>query len=204
MLLSLPDRAQWLLVLAHGAGAGMRHPFMEALAARLHARDVATLRYEFPYMAAGKKRPDRPDKLHAAVRAACAEARARAPHLRLAAGGKSMGGRMTSQALSEAPEERVEACVFFGFPLHPAKRPSTDRAAHLPQVPVPLLFLQGERDALADLTLLRPIVAALPRATLVEFPLADHGFDAPKRAGDVIDALAARAAAWLHDLRTVS
>lgn len=201
-LLLRPERARWLYALAHGAGAGMRHPFMTAIAEALAARGIATLRYEFPYMAAGKKRPDPPVQLVATVRAACAAARELAPDLRLVAGGKSMGGRMTSTALAAAPEARIEGVVFLGFPLHPAKQPGTTRAAHLRDVPVPMLFVQGTRDALAEPALLRPIVAALgARATLHELEGADHGFAVPRRSGrepaDVLAEVARVIDGWL-------
>jgi len=207
-LLVRPPDARWLYVLAHGAGAGMRHPFMESIATALAARAIATLRYEFPYVAAGCKRPDPPGTLVATVREACAAARDLAPDLRLVAGGKSMGGRMTSTALAAAPEPRVEGVIFLGFPLHPAKQPATVRAAHLPGVPVPMLFVQGTRDALAEPALLRPVIAALgPRATLHEIEGADHGFSVPKRAslsGVVVDHIGDVIAGWLDGLAPTS
>jgi uncharacterized protein len=202
-LLVRPPDARWLYVLAHGAGAGMRHVLMEDIAQALAAEQVATLRYEFPYMASGKKRPDPPEVAVATVRAACAAAREVAPDLRLAAGGKSFGGRMTSTALAAAPEPRVEGCVFLGFPLHPAKQPATKRAEHLVNVPVPMLFVQGTRDALAEPALLRPIVATLPRATLHEIDGADHGFAVPRRQQDprlVIPEIASTVRRWLDGL----
>jgi predicted alpha/beta-hydrolase family hydrolase len=156
-----------LLVLAHGAGAGMRHPFLEDLSHRLAARGLATVRYQFPYAEAGRRRPDRAPALLATVRAAIGTAASLEPDLPLFAGGKSMGGRMSSLAASEAPLDRVNGLVFFGFPLHPPGKLSTERAQHLFQVSVPMLFLQGTRDRLADLELLRPICSRLgPRAQL--------------------------------------
>jgi hypothetical protein len=186
-LLARDDASFALLVLAHGAGAGMRHPHLERLAARLLAHGVATLRYEFPYMTAGGRRPDRPPVLHAAVRAAVRAARALEPALPLLAGGRSMGGRMTSQA--EAEEALgVSGLVFFAFPLHPAGKPAIDRAAHLDRVGLPMLFLSGTRDALAELALLEGVCASLgERARLVLYQGADHSFKAPKRLGRSLD-----------------
>jgi len=202
-LLVRPPDARWLFVLGHGAGAGMRHPFMEGAAEALAARGIATLRYEFPYMAAGKRAPDRAPVLLATVRAACAAARAAAPDLRLCAGGKSMGGRMTSMAMAEKPELAIDALVFLGFPLHPSKQPATARAEHLGAVTVPMLFVQGTRDALAEPKLLKPIVARLG-ATIYELDGADHGFALPKKAGrdeaSVLAEVAEVIAAWLDRL----
>ena len=196
-----PAKAQRLLVLGHGAGAGMRHPFMEALAGELAAAGVATLRYQFPCMEKRQRVPDRPAVLTATVRAAVHAAAEAAPDLPLLAGGKSLGGRMTSLAASEEPLEQVEGLVFFGFPLHPPNQPSTKRAEHLARVSVPMLFLQGTRDALADLTLLRPICEGLgSRATLDVIETADHSFHVLKRAGktdaDVLRELAQAVARW--------
>jgi predicted alpha/beta-hydrolase family hydrolase len=200
-LLARPDDATCLAVLAHGAGAGMRHPFMEGIAERLVARRIATLRYQFPYTEAGRRRPDPPRLLEATVRAAIAAAAAAAPDLPLVAGGKSMGGRMTSMAAAAAPLPGVRGLFFLGFPLHPAGQPATRRGEHLAAVTVPMLFLQGGRDALADLGLLRPLVAALgARAALHEIAAADHGFHVLVRSGrsdgDVLDELAGQLAAW--------
>lgn len=183
-LLLRPADARWLLVFAHGAGAGMRHRFMAAMCASLAAVGVASFRYQFPYMESGGRRPDPRTTLLATVRAAIASAHAAAPDLPLLAGGKSMGGRMTSLAAAEAPLERVRGLVFFGFPLHASGRPSEERGAHLAEVGIPMLFLQGERDKLADLTLLRPICAGLgDRAALHVVPTADHSFHVLKRSG---------------------
>ena len=189
-------------VLAHGAGAGMRHPFMNALAAALVARGIATLRYQFPYMERGSKRPDRPALAHATVRAAVAAARQRLPNVALVAGGKSFGGRMTSQAQASAALEGVAGLVFLGFPLHPVGKPSDERAHHLADVRIPMLFLQGDRDELADLTLLRPVVTRLAsRATLEVFPDADHSFHVKASTGrkdaDVRADLVDRLIAWM-------
>ena len=182
-LLDLPTRATCLLVLAHGAGAGMRHPFMESAAAELGARGIATLRYQFPYMQKKSRRPDPPAVLQATVRAAVRAAAAAGPDLPLLAGGKSMGGRMTSLAAAAQPLEGVRGIVFLGFPLHAAGNPSNERGAHLSGVTVPMLFLQGTRDRLADLDRLRPLLAGIPGATLKAFEGADHSFHLPKSAG---------------------
>ena len=162
----------------------MTHPFMAAVAAGLAARGIASLRYQFPYMEQGKRRTDPPATAHAAVRAATAEAARRLPDIPLFAGGKSFGGRMTSQAQAVAPLPGVRGLVFLGFPLHPAKRPSRSRGDHLFEVNIPMLFLQGTRDALADLAELRPVCEALgARATLELFEGADHSFHVPARSG---------------------
>ncbi len=198
-LLQTPSRARACYVLAHGAGAGMRHPFMAAVAAELSQRGIATLRYQFPYMEHGAKRPDPPALAQAAVRAAVATALKLLPRLPLIAGGKSFGGRMTSQAQAVAPLKGVCGLAFLGFPLHPAGKPSQDRAKHLFAVGVPMMFLQGTRDALAMLDQLEPVCRELgPRATLKLFEDADHSFHVPARSGrtdaqvrsDVLDALA--------------
>jgi uncharacterized protein len=183
-LLLAPSRPSACYVFAHGAGAGMAHPFMAAVATGLAERGIATLRYQFPYMEKRAKRPDPPKVAHAAVRAAVAEARRQLPKMPLFAGGKSFGGRMTSQAQASAPLDGVAGLAFFGFPLHPANRPSRGRAAHLSGVTIPMLFLQGTRDALADLGELEPVCAALGRrATLRLFDDADHSFHVPARTG---------------------
>jgi predicted alpha/beta-hydrolase family hydrolase len=183
ILLRPPDA--WLLyVLAHGAGAGMRHRFMDAIAEALAARGIATLRYEFPYMAVGGRRPDPPLVLQASVRAAVAEAARLAPDLPLVAGGKSLGGRMTSGAQAREPLPGVSALVFLGFPLHPPKQPGVSRAEHLAGVHVPMLFLQGTRDDLADLDLVTGVCRGLgPRATLHVVDGANHAFEVLKRSG---------------------
>lgn len=198
-LLQAPPDARACYVLAHGAGAGMTHSFMEAVADGLAGRGVATLRYQFPYMERGSKRPDAPPLAHAAVRAAAAEAHRLWPHLPIFAGGKSFGGRMTSQAQATQPLPGVVGIAFLGFPLHPAGKPSQERAAHLQQVLCPMWFWQGTRDELADMALLKPIVEQLgTRATLEIAPEADHSFHVPARSGrkdaevlsDGLDALA--------------
>jgi predicted alpha/beta-hydrolase family hydrolase len=199
-LLQAPPRARACYVLAHGAGAGMAHPFMAAVAAGLGERDIASLRYQFPYMERGGKRPDLPQLAHATVRAAVAEALRLLPELALIAGGKSFGGRMTSQAQAAAPLQGVRGLAFLGFPLHPAGRPSQDRGKHLFDVRIPMLFLQGTRDTLAMQGELEPLCEALgARATLKLFQDADHSFHVPARSGrtdaqvrnEMLDVLAA-------------
>jgi predicted alpha/beta-hydrolase family hydrolase len=183
-LLEIAKGSKLCLVLAHGAGAGMEHPFMAAIAQDLAARDIATLRYQFPYMERGEKRMDAPPLCHATVRAAVAAAAQLIPEVPLIAGGKSFGGRMTSQAQAVNPLPGVRGLAFFGFPLHPPDKPSIDRAAHLYKVKIPMLFLQGTRDNLADLTLLRPLVGELENlATLKVLEGADHSFHVLKRSG---------------------
>jgi predicted alpha/beta-hydrolase family hydrolase len=179
-----PPQARACLVLAHGAGAGMTHRSMAAIADGLAARGVATLRYQFLYMERGGKRVDPPAVAQGTVRQAVAAARLRAPSLPLFAGGRSFGGRMTSQAQAQAPLDGVRGLVFFAFPLHPAGKPSDSRAAHLADVAIPMLFLQGSNDALAELDLLRATVASLAdRATLDLIADADHSFHVPARSG---------------------
>jgi predicted alpha/beta-hydrolase family hydrolase len=183
-LLLSPDRARACLVLAHGAGAGMTHPFMIAAAAGLYERGIGTLRYQFPYMEVGSRRPDGPGLAQATVRAAVNEANVRLPDLALFAGGKSFGGRMTSQAQAESPLPNVRGIAFFGFPLHPAGKPSVLRAGHLLGVQVPMLLLQGDRDALAQPDLIKQTVAGLgDRATITLLPDADHSFHVRARSG---------------------
>ena len=200
-LLLRPADAQWLYVLAHGAGAGMRHRFMSAVAEALAERGVATLRYQFPYTEAGGRRPDPPGVLQATVRAAVTTAATVAPGLPLLAGGKSLGGRMTSSAAAKTPLPGVCGLVFLGFPLHAPGRSGIERAEHLDQVGVPMLFLQGTRDALADLGLMRTVCARLgARATLHVVEGGDHSFAVLKRSGrsdaEVIGELAATIAGW--------
>ncbi|WP_431015903.1 alpha/beta hydrolase family protein [Bradyrhizobium pachyrhizi] len=183
-LLLRPAQARSAFVFAHGAGAGMTHPSMAAIAEGLAERGIATLRYQFPYMEKGSKRPDPPAVAQATVRAAVAEAARYCGELPLFAGGKSFGGRMTSHAQAKAPLAGVRGLVFLGFPLHPAGKPSSERAKHLAEVKVPMLFLQGTRDALAELDLLEPVVKGLGhRATLHLVQEADHSFHVLKRSG---------------------
>lgn len=205
-LLVRPPRARWLLVLGHGAGAGMAHPFLEKLVAELAGAGMGTLRYQFPYMEERRRVPDRPESLLSTVAAAVRLATETAPGLPLLAGGKSMGGRMTSQAAAENLLGPVKGLVFFGFPLHPPNRPSTKRAEHLARVGVPMLFLQGTRDTLADLTLLRPVCAKLgTTATLHIIPEADHSFHVLKKSGktdaEVMTELAETTATWANKLK---
>ena len=198
-LLTAPPSSKACFVVAHGAGAGMQHAFMGNLANDLGSRGVATLRYQFPYMENNSKRPDPPARCHATVRAAVDAARALLPELPLFAGGKSFGGRMTSQAQAAKPLAGVRGLAFLGFPLHPPKQPSDSRAAHLLKVQIPMLFLQGARDVYAEPELLNPLITLLgDRATLLLLPTADHSFHVPARSGftdsqindDMINALA--------------
>jgi uncharacterized protein len=183
-LLIRPPQARSCFVFAHGAGAGMSHPFMETFATGLGERGVATLRYQFPYMEKGSKRPDPPAVAQAAVRAAVTEAGRRCQGLMLIAGGKSFGGRMTSQAQASAPLPGVHGLAFLGFPLHPAGKPSRDRAAHLADIRIPMLFLQGTRDSLAEVNLLAPVVKDLGAlASLHWVEGADHSFHVLARSG---------------------
>jgi predicted alpha/beta-hydrolase family hydrolase len=183
-LLQAPAGARACCVLAHGAGAGMTHPFMTLVADGLAERSIAALRYQFPYMERGSKRPDTPKLAHATVRAAIAEASRLVPGLALFAGGKSFGGRMTSQAQAASSLSGVRGLVFLGFPLHPPGQPSDERGKHLFEVQIPMLFLQGTRDEFADLQLLRPLAEQLgARATLKLFQDADHSFHVPARTG---------------------
>ena len=179
-----PRERRVCFVFAHGAGAGMTHAFMESVAQGLAARHVASLRYQFPYMEKRSKRPDPPALAQATVRAAVVAAAARCPGLPLFAGGKSFGGRMTSQTQAKSPLAGVHGLAFFGFPLHPAGKPSITRADHLDEVGIPMLFLQGTRDKLAEASLLEPVVARLgSRATLHLVDQADHAFHVPARSG---------------------
>jgi uncharacterized protein len=205
-ILVRPADARWVLVLGHGAGAGMRHPFMGALARELAAEKIATFRYQFPYMENRRKAPDRPPTLTATVAAAVQAAHAAAPELPLLAGGKSMGGRMTSTAASENLIPEVRGLVFFGFPLHPPKQPATKRGDHLAKVTQPTLFLQGTRDDLADLTLLKPICEKLGKiAALHIIEGADHSFHVLKSSGttdaQVLRGLARTTAEWAAGLK---
>jgi predicted alpha/beta-hydrolase family hydrolase len=204
-LLLLPPDAKALYLFAHGAGADMRHKAMESNAQGLAARGIATLRYQFPYMEKGSRRPDPPKIAHAAVRAAAAEARKLAPNLPLFAGGRSFGGRMSSQAQAMDPLPGVRGLAFLGFPLHPAGKPGIERADHLSQVSVPMLFVSGDRDALAELDLLKAVVAGLgSRATLHLVAHADHSFKVAAKSGrtsadaeaEALDALAG----WMKEM----
>lgn len=200
-----PDAAFACLVLAHGAGAGMNHPFMVAVAEGLSMRGMATLRYNFPYMERGSKRPDIASVAQATVRAAVVAAAQAAPGVTLLAGGKSFGGRMTSQAQADDPLPDVAGLAFLGFPLHPAGKPSTRRAQHLSDIRIPMLFLQGTRDALADRQLLAGTVERLPSARLQLFQDADHSFHVPARTGrtdrEVLDGVLDALALWAEPMR---
>jgi len=205
-LLQTPAEARCCYVMAHGAGAGMAHPFLASIAKHLLERDIATLRYQFPYMERGSKRPDSPKVAHVAVRAAVAAAASLLPGLPLFAGGKSFGGRMTSQAQAAAALPGVRGLIFLGFPLHPPGQPADERAAHLFDVRIPMLFLQGTRDEFAELSLLQHLVGRLgERATLTEFDDADHSFHVPARTGrkdsEVRTELADALAAWIRRVR---
>ncbi|MBR0711069.1 alpha/beta hydrolase family protein [Bradyrhizobium liaoningense] len=204
-ILTQPAQARACYVLAHGAGADMRHSFMEKVAAGLGERGIATFRFNFLYMEKKHGRPDQPAVAHAAIRAAVAEAARLCPGVKLVAGGKSFGGRMTSQAQSKAPLPGVKGLAFLGFPLHADKKPSSERADHLAGITVPMLFLQGTRDGLADLSYLRPVVEKLgAKATLHQVEGGDHSFAVLKKSGrtneealtEVLDALAA----WIDEI----
>lgn len=204
-ILMQPGHARACCVLAHGAGAGMRHASMDRIAEGLADRSIATFRFNFPYMDNRQGRPDQPAVAHATIRAAVEEAARRCPGLKLVAGGKSFGGRMTSQAQSKAALPGVKGLAFLGFPLHADKKPSTERAEHLAHVEIPMLFLQGTRDGLADLDLLKPLIAELgAKATLHEIAGGDHSFAVLKKSGrsneevltEVLDTLAA----WIDQI----
>jgi predicted alpha/beta-hydrolase family hydrolase len=205
-ILERPRDAQFILVFAHGAGAGMEHPFLESLTRELGAVGIATFRYQFPYMEQNRRVPDLPKVLTATVRAAVAKASELCPNLMLLAGGKSMGGRMTSTAAAESPIARVRGIVFVGFPLHPPKKPSTQRADHLKKVAIPMLFLQGTRDTLADLKLLLPICDDLGElASLRVIDDADHSFHVLRRSGksdaEILRVLARDILEWANTLK---
>lgn len=204
-ILMAPSNCIACYVFAHGAGAGMQHRFMSDTAEGLADRGVATLRYQFPYMDSGSKRPDRPEVAHAAVRAAVAEAVLRFPKTRLIAGGKSFGGRMTSQAQAASSMPGLHGLAFFGFPLHPAGKPSVTRADHLKALRIPALFLQGTADKLAEVALIKPAMKVLDtRATLHLVKDADHSFHVPKRSGrtdeDILDEILNVFAEWVCTL----
>lgn len=200
-LLNKPVDATALLILAHGAGAGMRHRFMEAAAIKLAARNIATFRYQFPYMEKRTKRPDSETVLTDTVRAAIVAAKKVAGELPLFAGGKSMGGRMTSLAAAKEPLDGVRGFIYFGFPLHAAGRPAAERGEHLAGIEAPMLFIQGSRDVLADLKLLRPLCKRLKRAELFAVQGGDHSFHMLKSSGksdeEVLDEIANKATDWM-------
>jgi uncharacterized protein len=206
-LLDMPTNARACFVFAHGAGAGMQHASMASVAADLSQQGIATLRYQFPYMERGSRRPDPPPLCHATVRAAVAEAARAAPGLRLIAGGRSFGGRMTSQAQALAPLPNVLGLAFLAFPLHPAGKPSQDRADHLADIEIPMLFLQGTRDELATLELLEPVVQRLgARAQLQLLQEADHSFHVRASSGrrdpDVRQELIRALVDWIDGLHS--
>jgi len=206
-LLTLPPKPRACFVFAHGAGAGMTHAFMAAVASGLAERDVATLRYQFPYMEKGSKRPDPPGIAHATVRAAVAAAAQRCGGVPLIAGGKSFGGRMTSQAQAKAPLPGVVGLAFFGFPLHAAGKPSSERGDHLSEVKIPMLFLQGTGDKLAELDQLKPVVKKLgSRAMLHLVEAADHSFHVPARSGrrdsEVMTEILDGFVAWIEGIKS--
>ena len=191
----VPDNAKYIISLAHGAGAGMNHSFMVALAKALAASGVASLRFNFPFIEQKKRRPDLPAVAHKTVEAAINDIKKSYPKLPLYLSGKSFGGRMSSQFLAAHPDVAVKGLIFFGFPLHPAGKPSTDRAEHLKEIKVPMLFLQGTKDELATLELIEQVSSSLKRATLIKLEGADHAFKAGKQ--DLIPVLANHATEWM-------
>jgi uncharacterized protein len=204
-LLQNAPAARACYVFAHGAGAGMTHPFIAAVSTGLSERGVSTLRYQFPYMEKGSRRPDMPSIAHLTVRAAVVEASRLCPELPLFAGGKSFGGRMTSQTQAQYPLSRVRGLAFIGFPLHPAGKPSDDRAKHLFEISIPMLFLQGDTDKMAELSMIEPLTEALgSQASLRVFEHADHSFHVPVRSGrndqEVMHAMLDAMVAWMDGL----
>lgn len=205
LLIDAPDTASSVFVFAHGAGAGMKHRFMQTVASLLAARSIAVIRFNFRYMTAGRSYPDRPPELYKAVDAAIGYARTRFPSLPVIAGGKSMGGRVTADAIATGAAPKVDGLVFFGYPLHAPGKPSTQRAHLLESLNIPMLFLQGSRDKLADPTLLGPIVESLPKASMHLVEEGDHSFAVPKRSGrstqEVLEDLADIVSAWVARLK---
>ena len=201
----MPGDGIALLVLAHGAGAGMDHPFMESLAGALHDKGIATLRFQFPYMEQGRRRPDRHEVAYEAIRGAVREAGRQAPDLPLFVGGKSYGGRMSSQLAAEDRLEEAMGLVFFGYPLHPAGRPGKVRGDHLTDVQQPMLFLQGTRDRLAEVDLIEEVCKKLPKATLRFLQDGDHSFRTLKRTGvtqeQAVRQLADWTKAWVEEVK---
>jgi predicted alpha/beta-hydrolase family hydrolase len=197
----IPENLEFIVTLAHGAGAGMNHPFMTTLAEALAMRGIGSLRFNFPFTEQNKRRPDVPAVAHKTIECAVQQANKLFPAIPLFMSGKSFGGRMSSQLMSEHAIKYVAGLVFYGFPLHPAGKPSTERAEHLKKVKCPMLFLQGTRDELADLTLLEPVVKELKAATLVKIEGADHGFKAGKT--DVISILAEETRKFMEERRKV-
>jgi uncharacterized protein len=197
-ILQAPENARCIFTLAHGAGAGMEHPFMESLAQQLAQQGIATLRFNFPFTENKKGRPDIPAVAHKTIAAALAKAHELFPSLPLWASGKSFGGRMSSQHLSVEKNEYVKGLVFYGFPLHPPKKPSVERAEHLKDIALPMLFLQGTRDELAELTLIENVCSTLPTATLYKIEGADHAFKAGKQ--DVVSMLSRATQEWIRQM----
>lgn len=194
----LPGQPKAIYVFAHGAGAGMNHTFMKELSVELANHNIAALRYNFLYMEKRKKRPDFPVVAHKAVEAAINKAQEIFPELPLYVGGKSFGGRMTSQYLANRTLPGVKGIIFVGFPLHPAAKPSIDRADHLQKITIPMLFLQGTRDALAELNLIEGVCESLPNAALVKLEGADHAFKMPKQ--NAIPILAEQINRWIDQV----
>ncbi|MEK6780622.1 MAG: alpha/beta family hydrolase [Bacteroidota bacterium] len=195
-LIAVPDKPKALMVLAHGAGAGMTHRFMEELSIELAGKSIVVIRYNFPYMENKKGRPDPPAIAEKTVNSVIEEAHKRYPKLPVFAAGKSFGGRMSSQKLSKECPEFVKGIIFYGFPLHPIGQPAVDRAAHLKNISIPILFLQGTKDKLAELALIEKVIAELPEATLEKFEGADHSFKAGKQ--NLIPELASKTFEWVH------
>jgi uncharacterized protein len=187
-----------ILVLAHGAGAGMEHTFMTTLAGELQARHISTLRFNFPFKEQGKSRPDPPAVAEKTIRSMIEEAQKRFPEVPLFVSGKSFGGRMSSQLISKDCPRSVQGLVFFGFPLHAVGKPSIERAAHLKQIKIPMLFLQGTKDRLAEMSLIKKVVKGLPTATLKTFEGADHSFKVSKET--IVDALADETSQWIDGI----
>jgi len=194
----IPSKPRCIIALAHGAGAGMNHPFMAALAGSLCEKAITTLRFNFPFFENKKGRPDSPVVAHQVVGSAILKARELFPRLPVFVAGKSFGGRMSSQYLSSHPDESVAGIIFYGFPLHPAGKPSVDRAEHLKKVKVPMLFLQGTRDALATWNLIESVCSSLKRATLVNIEGADHSFKAGRQ--NVVELLAEETRNWAEKI----
>jgi uncharacterized protein len=195
----VPRNARAMIVLAHGAGAGMNHVFMSSLSTALSNHGLATFRYNFPFIEKGSKRPDFPAVAHKVVEAAVKHSQQNYPQLPIFCAGKSFGGRMTSQYFANVPGSGIKGIIFYGFPLHPMGSPSVDRADHLQIVKYPMLFLQGTRDTLADLNLIKTVVSALPSATIKIIEGADHAFKVSKR--DVYSELAVATDQWIHSIQ---
>ncbi len=194
----IPEETNWVITLAHGAGAGMNHPFMTSLARLLAEKNIASLRFNFPFAENKKGRPDVPAVAHKTIETAINEATKKFPGKPILASGKSFGGRMSSQYLAAHPDSIVKGIIFYGFPLHPQKQPSIERADHLRNIQLPMLFLQGTKDELATLDLIENVCSSLPTATLIKIEGADHGFKAGKR--NMIEELSDLSHKWINDL----